>query len=82
MKKTMTLLVAVSAVVAAVGLAIVPAMTYTASAATASVGAFASNDFAAATGTASVTGFSGSSAGIIALCPDFAAFGACSESTP
>jgi hypothetical protein len=63
--------------------AVVPTMTSTASAATASTGAFADPNFAAATGSASSSGPSGSSAGFVALCPDFVAIGGtCSESAP
>jgi hypothetical protein len=72
-------------VVVAAGLAIVPAMTYTASAATASTGAFGDSSigFAAATGSASSSGPSGSSSGFAAGCPDFfASGGTCSESAP
>jgi hypothetical protein len=50
-------------------------------AATASTGAFAANDFAAATGSSSSKGSSGSSSGFLGFCPDFAALGgSCSES--
>jgi hypothetical protein len=67
----------------AVGLAILPTVTYTASAATASVGSFADDTIAAATGAASSTGPSGSSSGVIAICPGFVVIhGSCSVSAP
>ena len=76
MNKTIAMLTMVSAAFA-VAAGAVPAF-----AATASTGAFANNNFAAATGTASTSGFSGSAAGNPAFCPDFISIGSCSESTP
>ena len=75
MNKTIAMLTIVSAAFA-VSVGAVPAF-----AATASTGSFATSDFAAATGSASSNGPSGSSAGFAAFCPDFATFGgSCSES--
>jgi hypothetical protein len=75
MNKTIAMLTIVSAALAAAAGA-VPAF-----AQTASTGAFANPNHATATGSASSTGPSGSSAGTIAVCPDFATFrGSCSES--
>ena len=83
MKKLAIGLLVVLTGIAAIGLATLPSMTYTASAQTASTGAFADPDFAAATGAASSRGPSGSSAGLVAICPNFVAInGACSESAP
>jgi hypothetical protein len=58
-----------AAIAVAVGLAILPTVTYTASAATASVGTFADDTVAAATGATSTSGSSGSAAGEVAICP-------------
>jgi hypothetical protein len=85
MKKLGIGLLVVLTAVAAVGLATLPSMTYTAEAATASAGSFADDSigFAGATSAASSTGGSGSSSGFLALCPNFAASGGtCSESSP
>ncbi|MDQ3903749.1 MAG: hypothetical protein M3247_08940 [Thermoproteota archaeon] len=72
-----------AAIAVAVGLAILPTVTYTASAATASVGTFADDTIAAATGAASTSGPSGSAAGDFAICPGFVAIeGSCSVAAP
>ncbi len=80
-KLAIGLLGIMAGVALAIGFAVLPATMNTASAATASTGAFANSNFAAATGTASTSGFSGSAAGNPAVCPDFIAIGSCSEST-
>jgi hypothetical protein len=83
MKKLGIGLLVVLTAVAAVGLATLPSMTYTAEAATASAGAFGDSNFAAATGAASSTGGSGSASGSVAICPPFVVIGGtCSASSP
>jgi hypothetical protein len=67
-------IVAVAALAAAL-----PTMIHTAYAATATTGAFATNNFGSATAAGS-TDAAGSSAGFIARCPNFASLGgSCSE---
>jgi hypothetical protein len=79
MNKTTTFAILGAIVAVAALAAALPTIAHTAYAASATTGAFATNDFAAATGAGS-TSVSGSSAGVIAACPNFASFGgSCSE---
>jgi uncharacterized membrane protein len=82
MNKSTTVAVLGAILAVAALAAALPTMIHTAYAASATTGAFATNDFAAATGAGS-TSVSGSSAGFIAACPNFAAAGgSCSEALP
>jgi hypothetical protein len=69
--------------IATVGLAIAPIMTQAVSAATASTGSLATDDFAVGSSSSSTKGPSGTSGGDIAVCPNFISIGGtCSESAP
>jgi hypothetical protein len=85
MNKTTTFAILGAIVAVAALAAALPTMIHTAYAATATTGAFADDSigFAAATGSASHTGGSGSASGFLAACPSFAASGGtCSQSGP
>ena len=70
-------------VAVAVALAVLPTVQGTALAATTSVGTFADANIAAASGSASTVGPTGSAAGVIAICPPFVVIrGSCSASGP
>jgi uncharacterized membrane protein len=79
MNKSTTVAILGAIVAIAALAAALPTMTHTAYASTASTGAFATNNFQSATAAASSNG-AGSSAGVIAACPNFASLaGSCSE---
>jgi hypothetical protein len=83
MKKRAIGLLLVMAGIAALGLVTLPALTHTASAATASIGSLAKHGFAVGSSSSSTDGPSGTSGGIIAICSKFIAIrGTCSESGP